>query len=43
MLGVSLTVLPRQLEHPLSEEEIQHIAEALRGLNFGVRATSISA
>jgi hypothetical protein len=42
MLGVSLAILPRRLEEPLEDEEIDRIATALRSLNLGVRHTSIS-
>ena len=42
MLGVSLAILPRRLEEPLTHEEMERIAVALRSLNLGVRHTSIS-
>ena len=41
MLGVSLAILPRTLSEPLTNEEISVIANALRGLQLGVRSTSI--
>ncbi|MDE0858146.1 MAG: hypothetical protein OSA38_06215 [Candidatus Poseidoniaceae archaeon] len=41
MLGVSLVILPRRLDQPLTHEEIEQVAEALRALKLGVRSTSI--
>lgn len=43
MLGVSLAVLPRKLDQPLEEEEIDLILKALHGLGLGAIATSIGA
>jgi hypothetical protein len=43
MLGVSLAVLPRKLDQPLEEEEIDQILKALHGLGLGAITTSIGA
>ncbi len=41
MLGVSVSILPRRLDEPLQEDEINSIAEALQEKGLGVLKTSI--
>tara|TARA_B110000444_G_scaffold244368_1_gene263758 strand:- start:2774 stop:3823 length:1050 start_codon:yes stop_codon:yes gene_type:complete len=41
MLGVSLAILPRRLDSPLVLDELENIADALRAIGLGVRATRI--
>ena len=41
MLGVSLAVLPRRLEEPLTDSEVTTISQALQSLGLGVKATMI--
>ena len=41
MLGVSVSILPRRLEEPLLEQEMDDIADALRAMGLGVRKTTI--
>tara|TARA_B100000459_G_scaffold142518_2_gene103240 strand:+ start:297 stop:1331 length:1035 start_codon:yes stop_codon:yes gene_type:complete len=41
MLGVSVSILPRRLDEPLLDDEMNDIANALRQRGFGVRKTSI--
>ncbi len=41
MLGVSVSILPRRLEEPLLEQEMDDIADALRAIGLGVRKTTI--
>lgn len=41
MLGVSLAVLPRRLEEPLTDSEVTTISQALQSLGLGVKATTI--
>lgn len=39
MLGVSLAILPRRLDSPLVQGELESIADALRAIGLGVRET----
>jgi hypothetical protein len=41
MLGVSLAVLPRRLDEPLTTNEVNTISQALQTLGLGVKATTI--
>jgi pantoate kinase len=41
MLGVSLVILPRRLDSPLLQGELESIADALRAIGLGVRETRI--
>lgn len=41
MLGVSLAILPRRLDSPLVQNELESIADALRAIGLGVRETRI--
>jgi len=41
MLGVSLAVLPRRLEEPLTDSEVNTISQALERMGLGVKATTI--
>jgi hypothetical protein len=41
MLGVSATVLPRRLDSPLTDFELESIANALKKAGFGVVETRI--
>jgi hypothetical protein len=41
MLGVSLAVLPRRLDEPLTANEVNTISQALQTLGLGVKATTI--
>ena len=41
MLGVSLAILPRRLDSPLVQHELESMAKALRAIGLGVRETRI--
>ena len=41
MLGVSVSILPRRLDEPLLDNELNEISEALRATGLGVRETHI--